>query len=665
MKSPMVKYRPEIDGLRALAVLAVIFYHFEISFFNKNFFSGGYLGVDIFFVISGYLITSILTREYETTKSISIFNFYERRIRRIIPLLFTVILASTPFAWFYLMPSSLVDFSKSALSSIVFSSNFYFHFSENAYFNFNDSNPLLHTWSLSVEEQFYIFFPFFILFVIKFFKNSLLKIFIIIIILNLLVVNFAGNLSLSYPFIEEKFSIQKPSFFGSFYIFTSRLWELLMGACLVFFEKNSKLQKLKVYNILPKIGLVIILVSILLFNESTFHPSFLTLIPVLGICLIIFFSNKKEYITKILSSKILVNLGLISYSLYLWHYPFLIFKKNTTDNENNLLIFFLIFIISLLSYKFIEKPFRNKTLTSYKQTLVFIFIIAFAICLSSLNFLSNKGYSERYNFEFENYKLDNKIYSDEWSLKQKNILTSKKIFDPKNYNNNILIVGNSHGQDLFNFFDLNKDLYREYNFLFSNIRGGKDLLNFFRNSNNCESFSENLFPLIAEFSDKNNQKICNAKYLIIANRYNHWDLDYLEEIIEISKKIKKELILVLIKPHFNTYGELTILDKFILKKRSLPNKNEIKFLEQKYYDSQKNNKYINDMNSNLIKIGKNKDIKILNLKELLCDEINQKCQILTNEKDKIVYDSSHFSIDGAKHLGKKAFEVSWLQKIIK
>jgi len=126
MNNHTIKYRPEIDGLRAIAVLMVIFYHFEISFFNKEIFSGGYLGVDIFFVISGYLITSILVNEYLSTGSISIVNFYERRIRRIIPLLFFVILACFPFAWFYLMPSSLIDFAKSALTSLIFSSNFYF-----------------------------------------------------------------------------------------------------------------------------------------------------------------------------------------------------------------------------------------------------------------------------------------------------------------------------------------------------------------------------------------------------------------------------------------------------------------------------------------------------------------------------------------------------------
>ena len=141
-----------------------------------------------FFVISGYLITSILVNEYLSTGSISITNFYERRIRRIIPLLFFVIMACLPFAWLYLMPSSLIDFSKSALTSLIFSSNFYFHFSENAYFNFNDSNPLLHTWSLSVEEQFYIFFPFFLLIILKFLQKSILKIFTIMIVINLVII---------------------------------------------------------------------------------------------------------------------------------------------------------------------------------------------------------------------------------------------------------------------------------------------------------------------------------------------------------------------------------------------------------------------------------------------------------------------------------------------
>ena len=199
-----IKYRPEIDGLRAIAVLSVIFYHAQLSLNNFEVFKGGYIGVDIFFVISGYLITSIILKELILTKKFSFRYFYERRVRRLIPPLVFVILLSIPLAWIYLLPSSLVDFTKSALYSLGFTSNYFFYFSELDYFDTDGLyKPLLHTWSLAVEEQYYLIFPFFLIFLYKFFRNKILLIFISILSLNLLLVQFSGNLKFEYPFIEN------------------------------------------------------------------------------------------------------------------------------------------------------------------------------------------------------------------------------------------------------------------------------------------------------------------------------------------------------------------------------------------------------------------------------------------------------------------------------
>ena len=167
-----INYRPEIDGLRALAVIAVILYHAQITLFGYDPFKGGFIGVDIFFVISGYLITSIIFKELVSTGNFSFKNFYERRIRRILPALLFVMLASLFFAWKYLLPGSFIDFSKSILYSLGFSSNFYFHFSGLEY-NSEDGllKPFLHTWSLSVEEQYYIIFPIIFLITFKYFKK--------------------------------------------------------------------------------------------------------------------------------------------------------------------------------------------------------------------------------------------------------------------------------------------------------------------------------------------------------------------------------------------------------------------------------------------------------------------------------------------------------------
>ena len=167
-------YRPEIDGLRAIAVGAVILYHAQITIFGHQPFKGGFIGVDIFFVISGYLITSIILKELLTTDSFSFLHFLERRVRRILPVLLLVILVSLPFSWIYLLPNSLVDFSKSILYSLGFSSNFYFHYSGQQYGAESGLlKPFLHTWSLSVEEQYYIFFPVILLIIFRYFRKYL------------------------------------------------------------------------------------------------------------------------------------------------------------------------------------------------------------------------------------------------------------------------------------------------------------------------------------------------------------------------------------------------------------------------------------------------------------------------------------------------------------
>jgi peptidoglycan/LPS O-acetylase OafA/YrhL len=216
-----ITYRPEIDGLRAIAVCAVIFYHAQISIFGHQPFKGGFIGVDIFFVISGYLITSIILKELITTGSFSFKYFYERRIRRILPALIFVMLVSLPFAWMYLLPSSFIDFSKSILYSLGFSSDYYFWYSGHQYGAESGLyKPFLHTWSLSVEEQFYILFPIVLLITFKYFRKYLIYI---------LILGFVVSLGLA-----DWSSRNYPS--ASFYFLHTRVWELLAGSILAYFE---------------------------------------------------------------------------------------------------------------------------------------------------------------------------------------------------------------------------------------------------------------------------------------------------------------------------------------------------------------------------------------------------------------------------------------------
>ena len=378
-------YRPEIDGLRAIAVFGVIIYHAQLNILGKNLFQGGFIGVDIFFVISGYLITSFILNEFKK-KKFSLIHFYERRARRILPALFTVIILSIPFAWLYLLPNDFIDFFKSIISSIFFWSNHYFYNSGQLY---NDGSslikPFLHTWSLSVEIQFYIFFPIFLIFCLSFFKKNILKIFFFVFIINFL---FSIWCSSNYPSL-------------SFYILITRLWELFAGSILSKLEFDYGRKKYKnIFYTFPLIGIICIIYSFIFFNDKTFHPSFITLIPIIGTCLIIWFSNEKELLTKVLSSKFFVSFGLISYSLYLYHYPIFAFSRITEfatgDNIKKALVVFAILFFSISTYFLVEKPFRNREKLSFK--LAFRILISLQIILSLFYYYSiqKNGFKERF-----------------------------------------------------------------------------------------------------------------------------------------------------------------------------------------------------------------------------------------------------------------------------
>lgn len=380
-----IKYRPEIDGLRAIAVVSVILYHSRVSIMGYPIFTGGFIGVDIFFVISGYLISSIILKELTTTGTFSFKHFYQRRVRRIIPVLLLVMLVSSAFAWRYLLPDDFVDFSKSILYSLGFSSNFYFWYSGEAYWEQSSLfKPFLHTWSLSIEEQFYIIFPIILFIIFKYYRKYFAFTLILFFITSLF---FADWSSRNFSSL-------------SFYILPSRAWELLSGSILAYFEiqlghrsKNEMLNK-----ILPSIGLLLVGHSLWFFNDKIIHPSFYTMSSIFGICLIIWFANKNELITKIISSKLFVSIGLISYSLYLWHYPVFSFSRYLEFTQHSIFkkmfLGILILILSIFSYYVLERVARNR---KYQFKFVFFFVIIFSFFLifaNSIIILKN-GYKTR------------------------------------------------------------------------------------------------------------------------------------------------------------------------------------------------------------------------------------------------------------------------------
>ena len=418
-----MKYRAEIDGLRALAVLPVILFHAGFEWF-----SGGFVGVDIFFVISGYLITTIIISEMAEGK-FSIINFYERRARRILPALFFMMLLCIPPAYFYMLPDPLENFGQSLVSTSLFSNNILLLVTSGYWDLDSEYKPLLHTWSLAVEEQYYIIFPILMFSLWKFGRNAIFICFVLIIII-----------SLYFAQVESDRDV-------AFYSLHTRAFELLLGALMsgYFMERPTNMLPLA-KNIFSLIGLLMIFYSILFFDGETRLPSVYTLVPVIGTCLVIYFTDKTSYVHKILSYKALVSIGLISYSAYLFHQPILSFLKIYSVNSPSTIdIFFAIaitFVLAWISYKFVESPFRNKK--KFNSTSIFLFaaIAMFSFSSIGLYFNSTDGMPDRFKVNASPLDKSATLSQRAWSYKNDSYLENGKL--------NVLVVGNSFGRDVVN-----------------------------------------------------------------------------------------------------------------------------------------------------------------------------------------------------------------------
>ena len=431
-----MKYRAEIDGLRALAVLPVMFFHagFEV-------FSGGFVGVDVFFVISGYLITALIISELEIGQ-FSILKFYERRARRILPALFLVMSLCIPFSYALLSPSDFRDFGQSLVAVSIFSSNLLFWL-ESDYFDIaTEFKPLLHTWSLAVEEQFYLIFPLLLLALWRL-NNK---------ILMLVLLSLIFCISIIY---SHWGAYNVPSF--NFYSITSRAWELLIGVFLALFLWNySSPKSIALNQFLSILGLTAICFSITTFDAKTPFPSFYALIPTLGTALIILSSTHGTLVNKLLTLKPVVGIGLISYSSYLWHQPIIAFANiyflETPTAGMFLALIVLALLLAFVSWRFFERPFRNPVRTSRRCIFYFstIGLLFFSLIGLSINF--NNGYEERFSkdqltiLNFENSRERDTLYRNRVCFLRKD--QDFTHFQDECFNGDSYIWGDSHSAAL-------------------------------------------------------------------------------------------------------------------------------------------------------------------------------------------------------------------------
>jgi peptidoglycan/LPS O-acetylase OafA/YrhL len=375
-----MNYRREIDGLRAIAVLPVILFH---AGFNA--FSGGFVGVDVFFVISGYLITSIILFEKEAG-TFSLVKFYERRARRILPALFIMLVACVLFAWSWLLPSDMKKFSESVAAVSIFASNILL-WQQSGYFDTAaELKPLLHTWTLAVEEQYYLLFPLFIILTWRLGKRW---------IVGLLAV--AALFSLA---AAQWGAYNEPA--STFYLLPTRGWELAIGALTAFLLVHRPSVSLNTCGLMQQalsaLGLALIAYAVFAFNKNTPLPSLYTLIPTVGTALVIICAAPTTLMGRLLGSRALVGIGLISYSAYLWHQPmFAFFRLLRLSEPSQIMRAVLVFsavVLSYFSWRYIEKPCRNREKVSGTNILILGVSGSLFFFVFGLSGYYSDGYSE-------------------------------------------------------------------------------------------------------------------------------------------------------------------------------------------------------------------------------------------------------------------------------
>lgn len=632
-----MKYRSEIDGLRALAVIPVILFHAGFQSF-----SGGFIGVDVFFVISGYLITSIILLEKEAG-TFSLSNFYERRARRILPALFVVMAASIPLAYLWLIPPDLKNFSESLFSTSTFTSNFLF-FSESGYFDREtELKPLLHTWSLSVEEQYYLFFPLFLLITWKLKRNKIIFILVTITLLSF--------------FLAQWISEIRPN--AAFYLLPTRVWELLVGSLIAFYLINKNTIQGNQY--LSFFGLLLIICSIYLFDEYTPFPSVYTLMPIIGSGLIIVFTSEKTFIYKILSNKLMVGIGLISYSAYLWHFPLLAFSKYRNLNELNsgitLTLITLTFLLAYLTWRYIEKPTRNRAIFNREKILKISIIGSISFMLIGYYGHQTDGLKDRSNFK--------QIYQEKETDRHK-----KKIVNNSQYRNlymhgksgatpEFAIIGDSHAKRLLSQLEV-KSIKNNTSFLSFSKPHCAPLLGFILlNKSNQEECLENRHKAFDAIL--NNE---NISTVVLTAQWANYTQGYRDN--EIAKHVE-----------FNGERSVNIADNTRIFEKSinytinkLINKNKRVIIihptpefstriqdyviKVKYFKEQTNNekitininKYKDRTQEVLMVFNKIKNINFIQVSDLFCK--NEQCSGVDDSGGILFSDTNHVTALGAK-----------------
>lgn len=586
-----MKYRKEIDGLRAIAVIPVILFHAGLVLFQ-----GGFLGVDVFFVISGYLITTIIITEIEN-KKFSFLNFYNRRIRRIVPALFAMLLVVTIVSPFFMTPNNLKTYGESLVATLLSANNILLYYTSGYWSIATCFKPLFHTWSLGVEEQYYFLIPILLCFLSKISASKKYYYFFTAVIIFSLIASFSVT---SKDFV--------------FLMLFTRAWEIGLGSLLSIYMLREKTLQENRY--LSLIGLSLIIISYIVVSGNHQLQTLFNLVPVIGALLVIRYHTENSIGHSVLTSKPFCFIGLISYSVYLWHQPLFAFLNLYSEYPPQLYLRLLMALLSIplgyFSWKYIERPCRN----GFFSDKVFYTVISFLFIAGLI-----AGFTSYATFGFQSltpklsYGVNPGKYNDSVFKLEKNNF-------PVNHKKNILVIGDSFARDFVNMIRQNVSMSKlNINYLPDYVENEKLTIHLLSESN-CVIyvssdgldgyFPNNLFSETKQI-DKFLTSHTHAPVYIVGTKNFGWNNNFLKHI---SLSNTKEIRVRPLKPQ--------ITANKIMEKAA----------------------------------GKN----YIDIFKLIVDK-NGKVPIYDNTNHIIAFDTNHLTKYGAKFIGKLLINKTALSKI--
>ncbi|MEO6093596.1 MAG: acyltransferase family protein [Novosphingobium sp.] len=643
-----MRYRAEIDGLRTLAVLPVILFHAGFAVV-----SGGFAGVDMFFVISGFLITSILIGELDAG-AFSIVRFYERRARRILPALFFVIASCLPFAVLWLLPPDMKDFMDSIVAVTTFSSNIYFWMQANYFDTSGQLKPLLHTWSLGVEEQFYLLFPPFLALLWRFGER--------IAVLALALI-FVGSLAFAQWASHTHVNV-------AFYLLPPRAWELALGGLAAFCLRHRWQPKGRLVAEAGGLaGLAMIGFAMVGLDSGDHFPGVDALIPTVGTALVILFAVEGTIAQRFLSLKPMVWIGLISYSAYLWHQPLFAFARHASLIEPAPYLMPLLVLATLLlawlSYRYVEQPFRDRTAISRPRIFALAGVGVAAMVgigmIGSANalLLSRPAVARTAVLD---YRYDNRsLEKESWALLRQasgspsytledNAADHRPWFDPADPRPKILIVGNSHSRDV-------------YNVLASSART--------RETFQLARYGGQIAKLGETFFASPNYRMADA--VLIASRYSVADVRSFEPLIARIMRDGKLPAIARNIFEFSEYRDetLSLADVVVLKamQRGAIDPAAIERRSDRAYFDELSTRPQSEMiawsDREITRLKQRfPRLVVLDRMDYVCSPAQHACFSIDRRLNKFFCDYGHHTLVGARFFGTRIDQVGWLAPLV-